>query len=158
MLHPPSRSPSPDLLSSDDEGAPRVRPVTLRTIPHYIPPLPPKHTYLRTPVSHIVGFLIFESFSIDHFFLGRTSKESCSAFARKETQKCSTGARFTEKSFTRHRGKHRSGRRTPWRHRQLGNHHSSPQKVEISLVITDLILYIWASCCIHSLRPLWASP
>lgn len=51
MLPPPSRSPSPELLSSDDENAPPAIPMTLRPLPHYVPPLPPKHTYLRTPVS-----------------------------------------------------------------------------------------------------------
>ncbi|GBE79410.1 hypothetical protein SCP_0206080 [Sparassis crispa] len=51
LLPPPSRSPSPELLSSDDEGTPTVIPATLRSLPHYIPALPPKHTYLRTPIS-----------------------------------------------------------------------------------------------------------
>ncbi|RPD74346.1 hypothetical protein L226DRAFT_560599 [Lentinus tigrinus ALCF2SS1-7] len=51
LLPPPSRSPSPELLSSDDEGAPPTIPMTLRPLPHYVPPLPPKHTYLRTPIS-----------------------------------------------------------------------------------------------------------
>ncbi|KAI0771931.1 hypothetical protein BD413DRAFT_604070 [Trametes elegans] len=51
LLLPPSRSPSPELLSSDDENAPPAIPMTLRPLPHYVPPLPPKHTYLRTPIS-----------------------------------------------------------------------------------------------------------
>ncbi|EIW61872.1 uncharacterized protein TRAVEDRAFT_35317 [Trametes versicolor FP-101664 SS1] len=51
LLPPPSRSPSPELLSSDDENAPPAIPMTLRPLPHYVPPLPPKHTYLRTPIS-----------------------------------------------------------------------------------------------------------
>lgn len=46
----PERPPS-ELLSSDDEGATPVVPSTLRTIPHFYPALPPKHTYLRTPPS-----------------------------------------------------------------------------------------------------------
>lgn len=50
LLPPPPRSPSPELLSSDDEGVPPTIPMTLRPLPHYAPPLPPKHTYLRTPV------------------------------------------------------------------------------------------------------------
>lgn len=50
LVPPPSRSPSPELLSSDDEGTPAVIPATLRAHPYYLPPLPPKHTYLRTPV------------------------------------------------------------------------------------------------------------
>ncbi|KAF7790099.1 hypothetical protein EIP86_001049 [Pleurotus ostreatoroseus] len=52
LLSPPSRSPSPELLGSDDEDpAHPVIPVTLRSHPHYLPPLPPKHTYLRTPAA-----------------------------------------------------------------------------------------------------------
>ncbi|CAL1701677.1 unnamed protein product [Somion occarium] len=52
MLPPPSRSPSPELLSSDDEDAATVIPATLRALPlNYLPALPPKHTYLRTPAS-----------------------------------------------------------------------------------------------------------
>ncbi|CCM02808.1 uncharacterized protein FIBRA_04919 [Fibroporia radiculosa] len=49
----PSRSPSPDLLPSDDEETP-VIPPTLRSLPwseRHLPTLPPKHTYLRTPIS-----------------------------------------------------------------------------------------------------------
>lgn len=48
---PPSRSQSPELLPSDDENALPVVPGTLRQLPTHFPPLPPKHTYLRTPVS-----------------------------------------------------------------------------------------------------------
>ncbi|KAH9943121.1 uncharacterized protein BXZ73DRAFT_97176 [Epithele typhae] len=51
LLPPAKRSPSPELLSSDDEGTPSTGPMTLRPLPHYVPPLPPKHTYLRTPIS-----------------------------------------------------------------------------------------------------------
>ncbi|KAH9942555.1 hypothetical protein B0H21DRAFT_523274 [Amylocystis lapponica] len=51
LLPPPSRSPSPDLLPSDDEGAPPSVPASLRALPHPLPPLPPKHTYLKTPIS-----------------------------------------------------------------------------------------------------------
>ncbi|KAF8639996.1 hypothetical protein AX17_001242 [Amanita inopinata Kibby_2008] len=47
--HP--RSPSPDLLPSDDEEAGPIIPLTLRGLPNYFPELPPKHTYLRTPAS-----------------------------------------------------------------------------------------------------------
>ncbi|KAF9449882.1 hypothetical protein P691DRAFT_614541, partial [Macrolepiota fuliginosa MF-IS2] len=46
-----SRSPSPDLLPSDDESGPPVIPTTLRGLPPYFPQLPPKHTYLQTPAS-----------------------------------------------------------------------------------------------------------
>ncbi|KIJ70492.1 hypothetical protein HYDPIDRAFT_77784 [Hydnomerulius pinastri MD-312] len=48
---PPPRERSPELLPSDDEGAPPVIPTTLRSLPSYLPPLPPKHTYLKTPAS-----------------------------------------------------------------------------------------------------------
>ncbi|TFY65109.1 hypothetical protein EVJ58_g2172 [Rhodofomes roseus] len=54
LLPPPSRSPSPELLASDDEDAAPVIPASLRQLPwsdRYLPALPPKHTYLRTPVS-----------------------------------------------------------------------------------------------------------
>ncbi|KAI0091866.1 hypothetical protein BDY19DRAFT_884437 [Irpex rosettiformis] len=51
LLAPPSRSPSPELLSSDDEGTSAMIPATLRSHPYYLPPLPPKHTYLRTPIA-----------------------------------------------------------------------------------------------------------
>ncbi|PCH41369.1 hypothetical protein WOLCODRAFT_100413 [Wolfiporia cocos MD-104 SS10] len=54
LLPPPSRSPSPELLPSDDEDAPPTIPITLRALPwgdRNLPALPPKHTYLRTPVS-----------------------------------------------------------------------------------------------------------
>src|ERR1700761_884225 len=43
------RSPPPKLLSSDDESSPPTVPTSLRSIPHFYPNLPPKHTYLRTP-------------------------------------------------------------------------------------------------------------
>ncbi|KAI9574483.1 hypothetical protein HD554DRAFT_2165969 [Boletus coccyginus] len=48
---PSSRESSPELLSSSDEGTPPVIPTTLRSLPSYFPPLPPKHTYLKTPAS-----------------------------------------------------------------------------------------------------------
>ncbi|TFY79208.1 hypothetical protein EWM64_g4804 [Hericium alpestre] len=51
LVPAPKASPPPKLLSSDDEGTAPAIPSTLRTIPHYYPPLPPKHTYLRTPPS-----------------------------------------------------------------------------------------------------------
>ncbi|KAH9938456.1 uncharacterized protein B0H18DRAFT_1112612 [Fomitopsis serialis] len=54
LVPPPSRSPSPELLPSDDEDTPPVIPTSLRQLPwneRYLPALPPKHTYLRTPVS-----------------------------------------------------------------------------------------------------------
>ncbi|ESK97461.1 transcription initiation factor tfiid subunit 8 [Moniliophthora roreri MCA 2997] len=46
-----SRSPSPELLPSDDEDVPQIIPATIRTLPNTYPSLPPKHTYLQTPAS-----------------------------------------------------------------------------------------------------------
>ena len=60
LIPPPSRSPSPQMLPSDDEDALPVIPVTLRGLPSYFPDLPPKHTYLRTPVcltTHLTTYL-----------------------------------------------------------------------------------------------------
>ncbi|KAH9999383.1 hypothetical protein BJV77DRAFT_1064288 [Russula vinacea] len=51
LLPAERRSPPPKLLSSDDESSPPTMPSTLRSIPHFCPNLPPKHTYLRTPPS-----------------------------------------------------------------------------------------------------------
>ncbi|KAF9040628.1 hypothetical protein BJ165DRAFT_1350640 [Panaeolus papilionaceus] len=51
LTNPPSRSPSPELLSSDDEEGPPPIPTTLKNLPSYLPDLPPKHTYLQTPAS-----------------------------------------------------------------------------------------------------------
>ncbi|CAA7260193.1 unnamed protein product [Cyclocybe aegerita] len=51
LIAPPSRSPSPELLSSDDEETTPSIPTTLRNLPSYFPELPPRHTYLQTPAS-----------------------------------------------------------------------------------------------------------
>jgi hypothetical protein len=51
LLAPSSRSPSPELLASDDEDGSSTIPTTLKSLPSYFPDLPPKHTYLQTPVS-----------------------------------------------------------------------------------------------------------
>ncbi|KDR83377.1 hypothetical protein GALMADRAFT_235479 [Galerina marginata CBS 339.88] len=51
LIPPPLRSPSPELLPSDDEDSPATVPTTLRNLPSYFPDLPPKHTYLQTPAS-----------------------------------------------------------------------------------------------------------
>lgn len=52
LVNPSRRSESPELLASDDEDSSLLVPHTLRTVPSHLPPLPPKHTYLRTPVGH----------------------------------------------------------------------------------------------------------
>ena len=72
LLPPKSRSVSPELLPSDDSddepmedpngGYPAgskgsLIPTTLRTIPSYLPTLPPKHTYMKTPVRILIGLL-----------------------------------------------------------------------------------------------------
>lgn len=51
--NPPPRTRSPELLQSDDEGSTPTIPTTLRQIPSNFPPLPPKHTYLKTPVRDV---------------------------------------------------------------------------------------------------------
>ncbi|KZP24603.1 hypothetical protein FIBSPDRAFT_735513 [Athelia psychrophila] len=51
LIPPPPRSPSPDMLNSDDEDTLPIVPSTLRALPNYFPALPAKHTYLRTPIS-----------------------------------------------------------------------------------------------------------
>ncbi|KAF6742634.1 hypothetical protein DFP72DRAFT_860334 [Ephemerocybe angulata] len=51
LVPPKSRSPSPDLLDSDEEGTTPAVPLTLRALPSHFPSLPPKHTYMKTPVS-----------------------------------------------------------------------------------------------------------
>ncbi|KAF9046000.1 hypothetical protein BDZ89DRAFT_942356 [Hymenopellis radicata] len=52
LVAPPSRSPSPELLSSDDEESQtNTTPFTLRNLPETFPALPPKHTYHQTPIS-----------------------------------------------------------------------------------------------------------
>lgn len=55
LVPPGGRSPSPELLPSDDEAESTmpVSTATLNSLPSHLPALPPKHTYLRTPVRHI---------------------------------------------------------------------------------------------------------
>ncbi|KIY61716.1 hypothetical protein CYLTODRAFT_427391 [Cylindrobasidium torrendii FP15055 ss-10] len=61
LRDPPSRSPSPDLLPSDEEdnavAKANATPLTLRTLPdmYALPTLPPKHTYHRTPLTQSGG-------------------------------------------------------------------------------------------------------
>ncbi|KAF9263615.1 hypothetical protein L218DRAFT_901883 [Marasmius fiardii PR-910] len=51
LTTPESRSPSPELLPSDDEEMQPNIPTTIRNLPNVYPALPPKHTYLQTPIS-----------------------------------------------------------------------------------------------------------
>ena len=41
-----------DESSDDEDEVPSAIPTTLRNLPTYFPNLPPKHTYLQTPVGH----------------------------------------------------------------------------------------------------------
>ena len=50
LLLPEPTPPLPRMINVDDDEPGLVIPATLRSIPHYTPALPPKHTYLRTPV------------------------------------------------------------------------------------------------------------
>jgi transcription initiation factor TFIID subunit 8 len=77
------RSPPPKLLSSDDEGSPPTIPSTLRSIPHFYPNLPPKHTYLWTPVRVHPTFGNFVFFIA--FATAIPTKEAGVAVIRKET-------------------------------------------------------------------------
>ena len=50
LLLPEPTPPLPRMINAGDDEPGLVIPATLRSIPHYTPALPPKHTYLRTPV------------------------------------------------------------------------------------------------------------
>ena len=68
---PEPKEEDPELLDSDDEEAPSDIPESLRSLPDYLPPLPPKHTYLRTPVCvdyHTVYYVI----RLAHMFIAVT--------------------------------------------------------------------------------------
>ena len=127
LLPPPPRAPSPELLSSDDEGAPPAIPMTLRPLPHYVPPLPPKHTYLRTTVCELV-----------YFISGRSTQpppdcpaqESRATLFGEETPERRAGTRFSEKSTSRNRRQYDGGRRASRGDCQLGVDHPSSQEME----------------------------
>jgi len=68
LLPPKSRSPSPDLLNSDDEDTAPTVPQTLRMLPSHFPPLPPKHTYMKTPVNLLQAHSTFSHLA---HFIGR---------------------------------------------------------------------------------------
>ncbi|KAI0036002.1 hypothetical protein K488DRAFT_76199 [Vararia minispora EC-137] len=51
LVEPPPKAATPRLLASDHEENVPIIPATLRSLPNTYPPLPPKHTYFRTPPS-----------------------------------------------------------------------------------------------------------
>jgi transcription initiation factor TFIID subunit 8 len=53
LVLPEPTPPLPRMINTDEDEPGLVIPATLRSIPHYTPTLPPKHTYLRTPVRTI---------------------------------------------------------------------------------------------------------
>ena len=138
LLPPPSRSPSPELLSSDEEGVPPTIPMTLRPLPHYVPPLPPKHTYLRTPVStnEIVGFIYNSSCDVDI-----SAQESCITVAGEETQERRSRARVFEEPAARDRRQHDRRCRTTGSNSELGSCDTSAQTLETIITACDLILH-----------------
>jgi len=105
------RSPSPELLPSDDDEAGPMVPLTLRGLPTYFPELPPKHTYLRTPAS--------------------PPKKAALPSLEKKTQNCSFGARVTKELADSHRRKYQSRRRRTARSCcKLGDGRTSQKEVE----------------------------
>ena len=100
------RSPPPKLLSSDDESSAPTMPSTLRSIPHFYPNLPPKHTYLRTPVrirtlnhSHTPSLL----------FVAFATKEAGPAILGEEIEKRKSCSGVPTTSFIGNRGCCRAG-------------------------------------------------
>ena len=89
------KSPPPKLLSSDDESSPPTIPSTLRSIPHFYPNLPPKHTYLRTPV--YISTLV-QSHVPHRSVTAFTAKEASVAILREEIEKCKPGSGVATKS------------------------------------------------------------
>ncbi|KAK1232398.1 hypothetical protein PQX77_004468 [Marasmius sp. AFHP31] len=51
LISQESRPSTPELLPSDEEDTPPNVPSTIRNLPPGYPKLPPKHTYLQTPIS-----------------------------------------------------------------------------------------------------------
>ena len=96
-----SRSSSPELLSSDDEGASAIAPTTLNNLPQYFPGLPPKHTYLQTPVCFLhpnfCSYITLHSLN-----LGFTSEEGCPAIVGKEAQNSCSCSRVVTKFIDGH--------------------------------------------------------
>lgn len=96
LLPAPPSPPPPELLPSDDEGSAPVIPITLRGIPHYYPKLPPKHTYLRTPVRASLSLVILASLLICFVCVAITSKETGASHSGEEVEECESGPGVTE--------------------------------------------------------------
>lgn len=101
------RSPPPKLLSSDDESSQPAVPNSLRSIPHFYPNLPPKHTYLRTPVR-----ILFKAMTITFYppFIAIATKETSVTVSREETKKCESRSRIVAKPSVGDRGRRWTGR------------------------------------------------
>lgn len=132
LLPPPSRSPSPDLLDSDDEGTTPSVPLTLRQLPRHFPSLPPKHTYMKTPVRSSLHFhpnvllicLTCRSLDIP-------TQESGPSIAGEEVEDCRARTEITPEPFDSHGREHEHRRRRATRaYRQLGDGSAPQEAVE----------------------------
>lgn len=129
-----SRPSSPELLSSDDEAVPNTAavPLTLRMLPPHFPSLPPKHTYMKTPVCVWIprddGQWTFADCGRS---IGFATEESCSALFREEAQNSRPRAKIATEPPNSHRRGHEQRRcRTAWPHRQLGDWPPSEKAME----------------------------
>ncbi len=125
---PSFRSDSPELLDSDDEKSRHSAPHTIRSLHPHLPPLPPKHTYLRTPV-------YFSPTQSPNFFLnfieGADNQEASHTVIREETGKRSTSSNFAQTLAYSDRRRRRQERRRPVRRRgELGIDETAAQEVE----------------------------
>ncbi len=125
---PSFRSDSPELLDSDDEKSRHSAPHTIRSLHPHLPPLPPKHTYLRTPVC----FCPSQSPNLFlNFIEGTNNQEASHTVIREETGKCSTSSNFAQTPAYSDRRWRRQERRRPVRRRgELGIDHTAAQEVE----------------------------
>jgi transcription initiation factor TFIID subunit 8 len=134
LLPPPSRSPSPELLPSDDEDVHPAIPNTLRGLPPYMPNLPPKHTYLRTPV----GDLISDARPLLRFSIATAfaTQKSRPPILREEAQNCQSSANFIEESVISYGGQRGTrGWRIIGSYCKLGNRASPKKTMEDRSVI-----------------------
>lgn len=126
------RSPPPKLLSSDDESSQPAVPNSLRSIPHFYPNLPPKHTYLRTPVR-----ILFKAVTITFYppSIAIATKETSVTVSRKETQKCESRSGIVAEPSVGDRGRRWTGR---WgnigRDCELGRHRVPTKAMEVERI------------------------